>query len=365
MANENRVAARRGAQARGVVRAADLERLHAEHAVLTAARHERLQLVVGLGERAAAERDADLVRSRRRDETDVLQARVDLLHRAVLHLVVEARVLFAAERRLVDDLVVQGHDDRVLELRVVAPDVAEHVGDVDFVLAVGREQVRRDEAAARAERQAAHVRLLVPRRREVGLTARARIGPTDGAHGDLPRRTDVLLDERRRDLQSARDVVEVLDLFVLRQELRAVDVEREQIAHGVGVFLAIQPMRHDGLIAVVRRGRFVERVLEPRDERGELRFVGPRLFRRRHGMAAQLAHGHLELLGVLRHVLGPDLLEVEARPQARRRCGTPCSSDRRAATAPARVPRRSARRTGCRRRARRRRRARPRSGACW
>ena len=154
------VTARRGAQARRIVRAADLERLHAEHAVLTAARHERLQLVVGLGERAAAERDADLVRPRRRDETDVLQARVDLLHRAVLHLVVEARVLFAAERRLVDDLVVQGHDDRVLELRVVAPDVAEHVGDVDFVLAVGREQVRRDEAAARAERQAAHVRLL-------------------------------------------------------------------------------------------------------------------------------------------------------------------------------------------------------------
>ena len=156
------------------------------------------------------------------------------------------------------------------------------------------------------------LRLLVPRRREVGLTARARIGPTDGAHGDLPRRTDVLLDERRRDLQSARDVVEVLDLFVLRQELRAVDLEREQIADGVGVFLAIQAMRHDRLIAMVRRGRFIERVLEPRHERGELGFVGPRLFRRRHGMTAQLAHGHLELLGVLRHAVGPDLLEVEA-----------------------------------------------------
>src|SRR6185503_9912690 len=312
MADENLVAARRIRQTRRIVWAAHLERLHAEHAILTAARHERLELVVGLGERSALERDAHLVGARRRREANVLQARVDLLHDAVLHLVVSARVLFAAERRLVDGLSVQGHDDGVLELRVVAPDVAEHVGDVDLVLAVRREQVRDDEAAARAERQALHVRLLAARRREVRLAAGARIGPADGADRDLPRGADVLLHERRRHLEAGRDVVEVLDLFVLRQELDGVDLEREQVADRVAVFLAIQTVRHDRLIAVVRDRGLVERVLKPYDERLEPLLVGTRLFRRRHRVAAQLAHGHLELLGMLRDALGLDLLEVEA-----------------------------------------------------
>ena len=67
-------------------------------AVLAAARHEELLLVVGLGEGAAFERDTHLVRARRRREADVLEARVDLLHHAVLDLVVGFRILFAADR---------------------------------------------------------------------------------------------------------------------------------------------------------------------------------------------------------------------------------------------------------------------------
>src|SRR5690606_41401125 len=51
-------------------------------------------------------------------------------------------------------LAVHDDDDMVLELHVVAPDVRRHVGDVDLVLAVGREVVLDDEAAPRAERKA-------------------------------------------------------------------------------------------------------------------------------------------------------------------------------------------------------------------
>src|SRR5690606_6485069 len=48
--DEDLLAARRRRKARGVVRPADLERRHAEHAILAAARHEHLQLIVGLRE---------------------------------------------------------------------------------------------------------------------------------------------------------------------------------------------------------------------------------------------------------------------------------------------------------------------------
>ena len=190
VADEDLVAARRRAQPRRVVGAADLERLHAEHAVLAAARHERLELIVGLRERAAAERDADLVRTGRGGEADVLQARVDLLEDAVLHLVVGARVLLAADHRLVDEPAVERHDDGVLELRVVAPDVAEHVGDVDLVLAVRREQMRDGEPAARAERQATDVRLLPARaaRNTTGRRCAHRAGRRRARRSGAPRR---------------------------------------------------------------------------------------------------------------------------------------------------------------------------------
>ncbi len=103
----------------------------------------------------------------------------------------------------------------------------------------------------------------------------------------------------------------MFDLFVLRQELDGIYFEREQVADCVRVLLAIQSVRHDRLVAVGRGGGFVERVLEPGDERLELRLVRPRLLRRGHCMAAQLAHRHLELLGVRGNVIGADALQIE------------------------------------------------------
>ncbi len=278
---------------------------------MPAARHEHLELVVRLRERAAAERHADLVRAGSRGEFDVLEALVDLLEDAVLHLVVEPLIFVAADDRLVDRLAVEGDDHGVLELHVVAPDVPGHIRDVHGVLAVGREHVSHEHAAARAERQALHVRLLVAGACPVRLAAGPRVGTAHRAHRERTRRDHVLLDERRRDLQAARDVVEVHDLLVLRQELGRVDLEREQLMNCVRVFLTVEPVRNDRGERMLRGSRRVQRLLEPRDERREALLIGTRLFRRRHQMAAQLAHGLLEGLGVLGHARGPELLEVE------------------------------------------------------
>src|SRR5690606_14754477 len=197
VAREDTVAARRRAHAGRTVRTADLEAADPEHAVLAAAGHEHLLLVVGFGERAALERDANLVRTGRRREANVLEPRVDLLHDAVLDLVVGADVFLATERGLVDGRAIERNDDGVLELRIVGPDVREEVRNIDLVLAVGREQMRHDHAAARAERQTRDVRLLVAGACGVGLAARARRRLTDGTNGYGTRRDHVLLDERR------------------------------------------------------------------------------------------------------------------------------------------------------------------------
>ena len=166
-------------------------------------------------------------------EADVLQARVDAVERAVLHLVVQLHVLFAADHRLVDDLVVHGHDQRVLELHAVAPDVGDHVGDVDDVFAVRREIDVGEDAAARAERQPGHVRELRAGAGAEGPSAGPRVGTAHRLHGHGARGDDVLLDEGRRHLQRRRDVVEALGDVVGRQHLGGVEVHRQQIAHGV------------------------------------------------------------------------------------------------------------------------------------
>src|SRR5690606_9347321 len=106
MTREDAFAARRRAEALRVERPADLERADAVDAVLAAAGNEHLLLIVALRERPAAERHADLVRTRRREETNILQPRVDLLHDAVLDLIVRAHVLLAADDRLVGRLAV-------------------------------------------------------------------------------------------------------------------------------------------------------------------------------------------------------------------------------------------------------------------
>ena len=113
-----------------------------------------LQPILGLGKAAVLERHGEVMDARRRLEADVLQPLVDGFDRRILLLVDGLHVLFAADAGLVDLLAVEHDDQLVLELHVVDPEGLRHVGDVERVLAVGREVVVHHNAAARAERQA-------------------------------------------------------------------------------------------------------------------------------------------------------------------------------------------------------------------
>ena len=201
---------------------------------------------------------------------------------------------------------------RPLEPRHVAHDVAQQE-HVEVVLGVERKVVVDQNSAARAERQTLDVlRLRKIRRR-----------PVYGRHGrrgriahrerrDLRRRGQILLEQRGRYAQDVGDVVETVALVVGRQELGRIDVEREQIAHGVAVLGSIQAM--DGGGAGIRRGGGgrVEPLLEITDETGSCLVVGLRLAWRRHLPATQLARDFLEDLLVLGHLLKVDILERQA-----------------------------------------------------
>ena len=221
-----------------------LERAHAVGTILPAAGRKHLQLIVGFGETLAPESDADLVRSGRGLELDVLQAGIDAIERAVLHLIVELHVFFAADDGLIDDLVVDRHHQRILVLHAVAPDVVGHVGDVDAVFAVGGEIHFRENAAARPQRQSGNVRELIAGSRAERPALRASIAPAERRERDVMGGKDVLLNEGRRNLQGGRDVVEALRGVVRRQQFGAVDVDQKQIVDRVFVLLAIQPMQH-------------------------------------------------------------------------------------------------------------------------
>ena len=129
-----------------------------------------------------------------------------------------------------------------------------------------------EHAAAGAERQSFDVVVLRRVFRRAVDDQRRRRRLADRQAADLPRRRHVGLDQRRRDAERAGDVVEAVRRVVVRQVLRRVDVEIEQVADrrwrircgsgdavpGGGVYGA----------AVA-----IELVLEPRDHR----LVGRRL----------------------------------------------------------------------------------------
>src|SRR5262249_6769582 len=115
--------------------------------------------------------------------------------------------------------------------------------DGDAILAVGWEVVFELYAAPRARRRRV-VRTLVGRDR-VLQAGNARIGIAHGELSDVPRRGNVLIEERGRYAQGVRDVVEALHLDVLRQNFLRVDIHAHQSFHGRGVLGAVQALdRH-------------------------------------------------------------------------------------------------------------------------
>ena len=119
-------------------------------------------------------------------------------------------------------------------------------------------------AAARAQRQR-HVRVLIGgdgvlRIRNTG------IGIADRELRHLPGGGDVLAQEGGRHGQRSRNVVEAVDLDVLRQDVRRFQVHTHQRLHRRGVLRAVQTL--DRNMARLRSfGMGVERVLHPADER--------------------------------------------------------------------------------------------------
>ena len=161
----------------------------------------------------------------------------------------------------------------------------------DLVLAVHREVVPRCEAAPRAERvQLAHPVVLPQHRgRRVAGGRLADRRAADGELRDLAGGEHVALEERGRQRQHVGDVVEPVALVVGRQQLPAVDLQREQIADRVGVLGAVEAVDRLGARVRIRpRGR-VDLVFHPVDEPDVGRVVGPRAPRGRHLAGAELA----------------------------------------------------------------------------
>ena len=124
----------------------------------------------------------------------------------------------------------------------------------EHVFAVGREGMRHDHAAARAERQPFDVLVLRHDRADgVGRRARLGAGIANGQLGDAQGGGEIALEQQRRRRQRGRDVVEAEVAAVARQQIGDVDRDAEQIAHGVGVLDAVQAMQDLAAGVVLRR----------------------------------------------------------------------------------------------------------------
>ena len=316
-AAEDALAARRVAQARSRERPVDLEPLDLQRALLAfddpdlaAAGHERLQDGVGFRHGARDERGRDRVRPGRHRHADVLEPAVDLGDGRSLAQIDRFDVVGPADLVLEHLLAVDRENQPVPVFEAFDVARPSEAAEVELVVAVGREEMLDEHAAARAERHARDVVVLVDAGRGVVDAAVAlRVRVADGHLADDACGRDVLLQERRRHLEHVRDVVEAVALVVLRQQRLHVDLEREQVRDRIGVFGAIQAVQRD--LPRIRRGRGggIERALEPRDPRAARRVVGLRRAGRRHLRAAQLAHDGFENLWLVRDRLGGHAIE--------------------------------------------------------
>ena len=193
-------------------------------------------------------------------------------------------------------------------------------------------------AATRPERQVlAHPPVLREQRRhriahDVGLDR----GVPDGEAADGARGGHVPREQPRRDGQDGRVVVEAERHVVGRQQGLRVDLEVQEVAHGVGVLQPVETMnRRPTRVGMVDRP-LVQRRLEPRAESVVDGGLRPRAPGRGHRLRVQLLKDLLPQLGVGTHLLevggvegevpgqrapvvAGDAIAVEHRPVGRRR----------------------------------------------
>ena len=178
--------------------------------------------------------------------------------------------------------------------------------NLDVVLGIEGKVVSDRDAAARPERQIlAHAEILKPHRGDrvdLGRRLEGRVAHREAA--DPARREDVAVEQRRRHREDVRHVVEAEIRVVGRQQRAAVDIERQQVAHRVGVLAPVQPV--DGGAARIRvcRGGKVQGVLERGGDGVVGGRVGPPPAGRRHRAGPQLAHHLFPGVGVVAHACG-------------------------------------------------------------
>ncbi len=166
-------------------------------------------------------------------------------------------------------------------------------------------------AAARAGRQAVGVAVLIAARRREVHARELRLGLADREPRDLARDAEVLLEERGRDAERRRDVVEAVDLDLVRQVLLRVDLDAEQVLHRRGVLGAVQALHRR--VARARLVRVaVDRGFSPAHELLDVLLIRSRVAGRRHQPAAQLADRGLEHLGLRGDGVGADAFEHDA-----------------------------------------------------
>ena len=228
-------------------------------------------------------------------------------------------LLVAAERRQVHALPV--HADLEL-MRILQPAHRPEVGaeqtDLELVLAIERQVGLDLDAAHRAERQAVDLAILrgvlsdaieLADRRRLRIANRQRCDALGGA--------EVTLEQHRRHAEHVGVVVEPAARIVRRQHRGDIDVERQQIANGVGVLGAIEAMGQRAARVRIRARRVIERRLERRDQRPTRGLVGPGQTSGGHHARPHFSNHVLPDIGVRRHVGQVRHIEREAaRSQA-------------------------------------------------
>ena len=257
-----------------------------------------------LGRRLAKERDPHFVRSRR--DRDANLQRFDLRHVEAARIVLVGRL---ADGQQLDPFTVD-RDFEVVRLDAQRP-VRQHLDDV---LGIFREVVLDHHAAPRTEREAFHPDVLPEVGRDAeGLGGRRRHGRRHREAAHLARRREVPIHERRRDAEHAGDVVEAVARVVRRQQVVDVHVEGQQVADGVAVLGAAEPMERLGPPRIgTGGGRGVEFAFQPGAKRVVGGVVRTRPGTGRHGAGPQFPDHLFPLRGMRRDVRRVDRLKREA-----------------------------------------------------
>ena len=130
----------------------------------------------------------------------------------------------------------------------------------------------------------------------------------------MHRRRHVAVHQRGGDRERVGIVVEAEPGQVAGQQLRAVDLQLQQVVHGLDVLGPVQAAR--GNPAGIGRGRRVQRRFERGQEALHRGSGGPRPPSRRHQPVAQLAVHLLEHFRVALHVADVEPFQGEpARPE--------------------------------------------------